>query len=63
MDVLDHLSAVEAIPLMGDPSIRVKPYALPSVHMLVPRGSSSPQGPAVWAPDSSSRGTGVRACW
>jgi len=36
VDVLDHLSAVEAIPLMGDSSIRVKPYALPSVHMLIP---------------------------
>ena len=36
VDVLDHLSPVEAIPLMSEPSIRVKPYALPSVHMLVP---------------------------
>jgi tetratricopeptide (TPR) repeat protein len=36
VDVLDHLSPVDAIPLMGDPSIRVKPYALPTVHMLIP---------------------------
>ena len=36
VDVIDHLSPVEAIPLMGDKSLRVKQYALPTVHVLIP---------------------------